>query len=195
MLLSGEIPHGAAHRGGHVRQRARRARQLAARWRHRSGFAIAAGFQVKPAQLDKAQAWYQRYGKWSLLLSWAPIIGDPLAIAAGMLREPLWIFVVLVGIAKMSRYLVVSALVLRWAGRRMKFTAVTFGTEGDTRPIAMLSRALMDAGHEVSLARRCRIPSGAPANSVCRTRRWPGTFAICSIRKAASPRPPRARPM
>jgi membrane protein YqaA with SNARE-associated domain len=73
-------------------------------------------FPVKPAQLDKAQRWYQRYGKWSLLLSWAPIVGDPLTLVAGMLREPLWIFVSLVAIAKLSRYLVVSTIVLRWSG-------------------------------------------------------------------------------
>jgi sterol 3beta-glucosyltransferase len=33
----------------------------------------------------------------------------------------------------------------------MKLVAVTFGTEGDTRPIAALCRALMDAGHQVTL--------------------------------------------
>ncbi len=33
----------------------------------------------------------------------------------------------------------------------MKFLALTYGTEGDTRPIATLCRALMDAGHEVTL--------------------------------------------
>ncbi len=73
-------------------------------------------FPVKPAQLDKAQRWYQRYGKWSLLLSWAPLIGDPITIAAGMLREPLWIFTLLVGIAKLCRYLVVAAMVMRLVG-------------------------------------------------------------------------------
>ena len=73
-------------------------------------------FPVKPAQLDKAQRWYQRYGKWSLLLSWAPFIGDPITIAAGMLREPLWIFTLLVGVAKLCRYLVVTAMVMRLAG-------------------------------------------------------------------------------
>ena len=35
-------------------------------------------FPVKAASLAHAQAWYSRYGKWSLLLSWAPVIGDPL---------------------------------------------------------------------------------------------------------------------
>lgn len=33
----------------------------------------------------------------------------------------------------------------------MKLLAITYGTEGDTRPIAVLCRALMDAGHEASL--------------------------------------------
>ena len=33
-------------------------------------------------------------GRWSLLLSWAPIGGDALTVAAGVLREPLWSFVV-----------------------------------------------------------------------------------------------------
>jgi UDP:flavonoid glycosyltransferase YjiC (YdhE family) len=33
----------------------------------------------------------------------------------------------------------------------MKFVAVTYGTEGDTRPMALLCRALMDAGHSAHL--------------------------------------------
>ena len=37
------------------------------------------------------------------------------------------------------------------AGGRMKFVAVTYGTEGDTRPMALLCRALMDAGHSTHL--------------------------------------------
>lgn len=39
--------------------------------------------------MDKAQYAYQRYGRWSLLLSWVPIIGDPLTVIAGVMREPL----------------------------------------------------------------------------------------------------------
>ncbi|NLU12102.1 MAG: DedA family protein, partial [Gammaproteobacteria bacterium] len=31
-------------------------------------------FPVTPAQLERAQHWYQRYGRWSLLLSWLPIV-------------------------------------------------------------------------------------------------------------------------
>jgi membrane protein YqaA with SNARE-associated domain len=66
-------------------------------------------FPVNAAQLDRAQNWYRRYGKWSLLLSWAPIIGDPLTVIAGVLREPLPIFLLLVTIAKVGRYLVLAA--------------------------------------------------------------------------------------
>jgi membrane protein YqaA with SNARE-associated domain len=70
-------------------------------------------FPVNAKQLDQAIAWYQRYGRWSLLLSWVPFIGDPLTLAAGFLREPLLRFVLIVLIAKLSRYLVVAWLVLR----------------------------------------------------------------------------------
>ena len=65
-------------------------------------------FPVSPSALDKAQGWYRRYGRWSLLLSWAPVIGDPLTVAAGFLREPFWSFLVLVTIAKTVRYVVLA---------------------------------------------------------------------------------------
>lgn len=69
-------------------------------------------FPVNEAQLDRAQRWYQRYGKWSLLLSWVPVVGDPLTVIAGVLREPLPAFLVLVTIAKVGRYLALAAMVL-----------------------------------------------------------------------------------
>ena len=71
-------------------------------------------FPVDPARLDRATDWYQRYGKWSLLLSWLPVVGDPLTVVAGVLREPLWSFVAIVAVAKLSRYLVIAAVVLNW---------------------------------------------------------------------------------
>lgn len=73
-------------------------------------------FPVKPAALDRASAWYRRYGKWSLLLSWTPVIGDPLTVVAGVLREPFPIFLVLVTFAKVGRYLVLTAATLSVAG-------------------------------------------------------------------------------
>ena len=69
-------------------------------------------FPVKPEQLNKASCWYQKYGKWSLLLSWVPVIGDPLTVIAGVLREPVLPFLLLVAIAKISRYLVLAWLLL-----------------------------------------------------------------------------------
>ncbi len=68
-------------------------------------------FPVRPAQLARAQAWFQRYGVWSLLLAWLPVGGDPLTFVAGIMRVRLWLFVLLVGIGKTARYAVVIYLV------------------------------------------------------------------------------------
>lgn len=72
-------------------------------------------FPASGAKLERAQHWYRRYGKWSLLLSWAPIIGDPLTVVAGVLREPFPMFLLLVTIAKIGRYLVLAAATLGFA--------------------------------------------------------------------------------
>ncbi|WP_061237489.1 YqaA family protein [Ectopseudomonas composti] len=71
-------------------------------------------FPVSPARLQQAQVWYARYGRWSLLLSWMPLIGDPLTLVAGVMRERLWIFLVIVTLAKAGRYAVLAALTLAW---------------------------------------------------------------------------------
>lgn len=69
-------------------------------------------FPVSSTSLDRATNWYRRWGRWSLLLSWAPIGGDALTVAAGVLRESLLSFVVLVTIAKTARYVVLAAATL-----------------------------------------------------------------------------------
>ena len=71
-------------------------------------------FPVTKEQVAKAERWYHRYGRWTLLLSWMPIIGDPLTIVAGVLREPFPVFLILVAIAKIGRYLAVTGLALGW---------------------------------------------------------------------------------
>jgi membrane protein YqaA with SNARE-associated domain len=71
-------------------------------------------FPANDDKLNKAQRIYRRFGCWSLLASWVPVIGDPLTIVAGLMREPLWIFIVLVTAAKAGRYLVIAALALGW---------------------------------------------------------------------------------
>jgi membrane protein YqaA with SNARE-associated domain len=69
-------------------------------------------FPASPAQLQRAQHWYQRYGRWTLLLSWLPIVGDPLTLVAGVMREPLPSFLLLVLVAKSARYLLLALIVL-----------------------------------------------------------------------------------
>ncbi len=69
-------------------------------------------FPANQAALNRAQSWYRRYGKWSLLLSWAPIVGDPLTVIAGVMREPLPVFLALVTIAKVGRYAVLTVATL-----------------------------------------------------------------------------------
>ena len=73
-------------------------------------------FPIKKAQLEKAGHWYHKYGRWSLLLSWVPIIGDPLTLLAGILREPLPSFLAIVAIAKLGRYLAVAGAALGLTG-------------------------------------------------------------------------------
>ncbi|MEB2844352.1 DedA family protein [Rhizobiales bacterium RZME27] len=67
-------------------------------------------FPIKGKALERAQGWYRRYGKWSLLGSWLPIIGDPLTVVAGVMREPLPVFILLVAIAKTARYAILAAI-------------------------------------------------------------------------------------
>jgi membrane protein YqaA with SNARE-associated domain len=71
-------------------------------------------FPVTPARLGSAANWYRRFGRWSLLASWMPVIGDPLTLAAGVLREPFWSFLAIVTVAKVGRYLVLMMIVLKW---------------------------------------------------------------------------------
>lgn len=72
-------------------------------------------FPVSARALDRAEQWYRRWGLWTLLLSWVPIIGDPVTLAAGLLRAPIVAFVFIVTIAKAARYAFIAAAVLGFA--------------------------------------------------------------------------------
>ncbi|WP_018235225.1 YqaA family protein [Ensifer sp. BR816] len=61
-------------------------------------------FPVSPQARQKAQTLFARYGQPVLLFSWLPIIGDPLTLAAGLLRMPLAAFLAYVTIGKAARY-------------------------------------------------------------------------------------------
>ena len=71
-------------------------------------------FPFKKKRLDKASLWYLKYGKWSLFFSWVPIIGDPLTIVAGIFRVPLVIFITIVSISKVLRYIFVVYVALKF---------------------------------------------------------------------------------
>ncbi|WP_174805157.1 YqaA family protein [Marinobacter daqiaonensis] len=71
-------------------------------------------FPFKGDSLEKAQGHYHRWGRWSLLMSWAPFIGDPLTLIAGIMRERFWTFLWIVTIAKAGRYLVTALLTFGW---------------------------------------------------------------------------------
>ncbi len=74
-------------------------------------------FPVSARAFERATAWYGRFGVWSLLFAWVPVIGDPLTVAAGVLRVPFWRFVVLVTLGKAARYVFIALAVLGWMGR------------------------------------------------------------------------------
>lgn len=69
-------------------------------------------FPFKENQINKVSKSFLKYGKWSLLLSWVPFIGDALTLVAGMFRVPLHQFIIIVSVAKIGRYIFVSLIAL-----------------------------------------------------------------------------------
>lgn len=67
-------------------------------------------FPVSREQLERSRQYFQKYGLWSLLLAWVPIIGDPLTLLAGVLKVRFGIFFVLVSISKIFRYVFILYL-------------------------------------------------------------------------------------
>ena len=67
-------------------------------------------FPFKDKQIEKSSKWFNKFGRWSLLFAWVPIIGDPLTLVAGLLRVKFIEFLILVTIGKVSRYLAIFYL-------------------------------------------------------------------------------------
>ena len=67
--------------------------------------------RISAEQRRRAEGLYQRFGRWSLLLSWLPLIGDPICLAGGMLRVNFGSFLVLAGTGKFLRYLLLALAV------------------------------------------------------------------------------------
>ncbi|MDF2973651.1 MAG: transrane protein [Microvirga sp.] len=74
--------------------------RYAATWRSRL-------ISLDEAKFQRASRWFNRWGIWCLLLSWLPVIGDPLTLVAGVLRTAFIPFVLLVLVGKAARYLFV----------------------------------------------------------------------------------------
>ena len=65
--------------------------------------------RISDAHTARAEQWFEKYGKPSLLFAWLPIVGDPLCLVAGLLRCSLITFLVLVSIGKLARYAVLAS--------------------------------------------------------------------------------------
>ena len=61
-------------------------------------------FPVSPKHLQNAQNWFSRWGQWSVLCAWLPLIGDPITVAAGTMRMNWLTFLILVSLSKTLRY-------------------------------------------------------------------------------------------
>ncbi len=70
-----------------------------------SRFLLEKVIRMKEEAIDKARERFRRYGMYSLLLAWVPVIGDPITVVAGMLRAPFYLFLLLVTVSKVGRYL------------------------------------------------------------------------------------------
>lgn len=66
--------------------------------------------RINEEDIDLASRSFQRFGKWSLLFAWMPIVGDALTLVAGLARVPLWQLIVLAGTGKTLRYLSLAGL-------------------------------------------------------------------------------------
>ena len=75
-------------------------------------FLIGRILRISDEARQKAERLYARFGSWSLLLSWVPIVGDPLCLVGGMLRVRFARFSILVSIGKLARYAIVALIAL-----------------------------------------------------------------------------------
>lgn len=66
-------------------------------------------FPVTADRYEQASRIFRRFGEWTLLFAWLPVVGDAFTIAAGAARVNLGVFVVLVAIGKAARYAVIVA--------------------------------------------------------------------------------------
>ncbi|MFN0184359.1 MAG: YqaA family protein [Aquabacterium sp.] len=66
----------------------------------------------QPPSHQRALGWLERFGPKACLLSWLPVVGDPLCAVAGWLRLPFWPCLLYMAIGKFARYLTMTAALL-----------------------------------------------------------------------------------
>lgn len=71
-------------------------------------------FPASPEGLARAERCYHRFGEASLLLSWLPVIGDPLTVLAGAMRLAWWRAIVWIVLAKGARYGLLIVMAQQW---------------------------------------------------------------------------------
>ena len=81
-----------------------------------SDFIIRTVCRIDDQQLERAEKLYQKYGSWSLLLSWLPVVGDPLCLLAGAFRISIFRFSCLVFVGKLFRYAILALLAQNGTG-------------------------------------------------------------------------------
>ena len=70
-------------------------------------------FYFSGTQVSKGKLYFERFGLWSLLFAWLPVVGDLLTLAAGILRGKFWFFASLVLVGKAARYIAVAYIALK----------------------------------------------------------------------------------
>ena len=68
----------------------------------------ARGYQTDVRALE----WLERFGAKACLLSWLPVVGDPLCAVAGWLQLPFWPCLPYMAVGKFFRYLVMTSVLL-----------------------------------------------------------------------------------
>jgi membrane protein YqaA with SNARE-associated domain len=81
-----------------------------------SDFFIRSVLRISDQQVARSRTLYEKYGVWSLLFSWLPVVGDPLCLLAGFFKVGFGRFSFLVFIGKFSRYAALVFFVLKGTG-------------------------------------------------------------------------------
>jgi membrane protein YqaA with SNARE-associated domain len=79
---------------------------------HGSHFLTARLLRMDKTTTDRAERLFGKYGSWSLLFTWLPVVGDPLCLIGGVLRIPFDRFSLLVVTGKAVRYAAVAWVTL-----------------------------------------------------------------------------------